>query len=165
MLRVADEEGADAVGVEEGDELVNARVKDGFADEAQRAVPDCEGVLEAVGADAGDTAEGFDFLGVRGFCLGEDEGWGVGGPAPGGADGVGAMAPAEDALVGAGEGRGGFHAEVRGDAVEGVLVAGSVGDLQLLVRFAKGVCGIQTWFKGLETSRGAELGLDSPSST
>ena len=46
-------------------------------------------------------------------------------PAPGCADGVGAVAPAEDAFVAAGEGWRGFHAEVGFDAVETVFVAGS----------------------------------------
>ena len=43
-------------------------------------------------------------------------------PLEGAGDGVGVVAPAEDALVGAGKGGRGFHALVRIDAVEGDLV-------------------------------------------
>ena len=44
-------------------------------------------------------------------------------PAPLGADGIGVVAPTEDALVGAGERRSRLHAAVAFDAVESVFVA------------------------------------------
>lgn len=72
-----------------------------------------------------DASHHFDLLIMAGFYAGEDQVWRIDDPAPGCADGVGAVAPAEDAFVGAGEGGCGFHALVRGDAIERVFVAGA----------------------------------------
>ena len=126
VLRIADEKGRNMLGVHERQQLVDARVEDGLAHQAQRTVPDARaGFDEARGPHAGDAAHHADLLVVRGFDARKDEGGRVRHPAPGGADRVRAMAPTEDAFVGAAEGRGAFHAEVGCDAVEGVFVAGA----------------------------------------
>ena len=118
MLGVADEEAGDAFGVEEGEEFVDVGVEDGLADETEGTVSDFHGFLEAFGADAGDASHHFDFFVVAFFGALEDHLGRVDLPAPCGAYGVGAVTPAEDAFVAAGEGRSGFHAEVGFDAVE-----------------------------------------------
>lgn len=111
--------------VEKREEFVNVGVKDGLADETEGAVTDGEGFCETFGADSGDSLEHFDFAVMAFDDAAEDDFGAVDLPAPGGANGVGAVAPAEDALVGAGERGGGFHTQVGPDAVETVLVAGT----------------------------------------
>ena len=86
---------------------------------------DAHRLLEALRPYTGDAAHHLDLAQVLPLGALEDEVGRVDLPAPGGGDRVGAVAPAEDTFVGAGEGRGCLHAEVRGDAVEGVLVAGA----------------------------------------
>ncbi len=125
VLGVADEEAGDAFAVQQRGEFVDVRVEDGLADEAEGAVLDLHRFGEALGAHAGHALHHLDFLVVAFFDAVEDQVWWVDLPAPGGADGVGAVAPAEDAFVAAAEGWCRLHAEVRFDAVEGEFVTGS----------------------------------------
>jgi hypothetical protein len=62
---------------------------------------------------------------VAGFDASEDHLGRVDDPAPGGPDGVCAVAPTKDAFVGTGKRGCSFHALVGRDAVEGIFVAGS----------------------------------------
>lgn len=92
------------------EELVDVRIEDGLADETERAVPDAERFAEAVRTHSGNALEHLD-LAVMPFDYAlKDFFRRVDFPAPGRADRVRAVPPAEDAFVRAAEGRRGFHA-------------------------------------------------------
>ena len=88
-------------------------------------MPDAHRLLEALSPHTGNASHHFDLAKVLLLGTLENEIRGVDFPAPGRSDRVSTVAPAEDALVGTGEGWRRFHAEMRGYAVEGVLVAGA----------------------------------------
>ena len=81
-------------------------------------MPDTHRLLEALSPHTGNTSHHFDLAQVLLLGALEDEIGRVDSPAPGRGDRVGTVAPAEDALVGAGEGWRRFHAKMRGYAVE-----------------------------------------------
>ena len=88
-------------------------------------MPDAHGFGETLSTYTGHAAHHFDLLVVACFYAGKDQVGRVDNPAPGCAHGVGAVPPAEDAFVGAGEGGCGFHALVGSDAVEGEFITGA----------------------------------------
>mmetsp|Transcript_47801 Transcript_47801/g.108476 ORF Transcript_47801/g.108476 Transcript_47801/m.108476 type:complete len:236 (-) Transcript_47801:64-771(-) len=122
-LSVGDEEAGDVALVQLGKHLVDPRVHDRLAHQGEGAVPDGEGLLDSLELDPLSALELVHHAHVQAHRFLHDLGRRVFPPAPLAAYGVLVVPPAEDALVGAGEGRGGLHALVAGDAVEGVLVA------------------------------------------
>ncbi len=85
-------------------------------------MPDPHRFLESLRSDSGYTPHHLNFLVVPFFGTFEDHLWWINLPSPRSAYWVRTMAPAKDAFVAARERRGGFHAKMGFDAVEGELV-------------------------------------------
>ena len=104
-------------------ELINIGIENRLSYQTQCAMSNPHRLLESLRPDPGHASHHLDpsqMLLLRAF---ENQLRGINLPAPGRRHGIRAVAPAEDALVGTRQGGGGLHAEVRGNAVEGVFVA------------------------------------------
>lgn len=102
MLGVADEERRNVRFVKERKERVDMRIKDWLADERESTMANAEGFCEAGRYNTGDTFHHLDLAIMTFDYTLEDVFWRINLPTPGGTDRVGAMTPAENALVGAG---------------------------------------------------------------
>ena len=101
LLGVTDKERGDPVAVHDPEELVDVRVEDGLADQTQGAVSDSHCFSEALCSHSGDALHHLDLLVVRCCDAVEDHVWSISDPSPCRPDGICAVSPAEDTLVGA----------------------------------------------------------------
>mmetsp|Transcript_11293 Transcript_11293/g.42147 ORF Transcript_11293/g.42147 Transcript_11293/m.42147 type:complete len:519 (-) Transcript_11293:298-1854(-) len=122
-LRVGDQEGANPSGVQVVNQLVDVRVHDRLANQAQGAVSHIERVFVPLGNDTRDALELLDHAAMPFHRRRHDLVRIVDLPAPLSANWILVVPPAEDALVRARERRRHFHALVACDSVEGVFVA------------------------------------------
>mmetsp|Transcript_32933 Transcript_32933/g.93631 ORF Transcript_32933/g.93631 Transcript_32933/m.93631 type:complete len:289 (+) Transcript_32933:455-1321(+) len=122
-LSIRHQKGANLPAVELHDEVVDSRVHDRLADQRQGAMTHVHRRLPTLLLDTGDALALPDHALVRLDAFGDDGVGLVHLPLPLRARGVLVVAPAENALVRASEGRRGLHALVGGDAVERVFVA------------------------------------------
>mmetsp|Transcript_15084 Transcript_15084/g.32963 ORF Transcript_15084/g.32963 Transcript_15084/m.32963 type:complete len:204 (-) Transcript_15084:1100-1711(-) len=106
-------------------QVANPRVHDGFSNQTQRTVAYSVGFLPAIHTHAWNASGFFDHFYMRLHSLLNNVVRIIRFPFPGFSDGVLVMPPTKDALVSTRQGRRGFHALVRGDSIECVLVTAS----------------------------------------
>mmetsp|Transcript_11150 Transcript_11150/g.28265 ORF Transcript_11150/g.28265 Transcript_11150/m.28265 type:complete len:316 (-) Transcript_11150:765-1712(-) len=125
MLPVGDQKGADVTVVQVLQEFVDSWIHDGLSHQRKSAVLDRVGLLPSLGIHTGDAFCLLDHLDVSLDGLIDDKVGVVRLPAPRLADGIFVVSPAKDALVGACQTRGGFHALITRNSIKGVFVAAS----------------------------------------